>query len=254
MAHPEGVKHGWWQHWGKWWHPDGHEKPNEHEKPGGHQWWPHPHGYPQRPEHDDPTPTPTAPVYPGESTAAPVVPSGEPTPTCWTKCFEKAGITSEDQLCGNTAVNACIAKDCCKEEDKAYWTWYSDFCPAPSSGAGPISSSVIWSAPSYPSADPSSVAAPVYPSADPSSVAAPESSIPAYPSWLAPSGTYLSSQTVQPYPSWSSQTVQPYPSSSWGPSPTIINYSSQTVQPYPSWSASSNTFFPSNTINPYPSW
>ena len=102
----------------------------------------------------DPVSSSAYPIYPSGSSVAPVssstVPSATPTPTCWSDCFQENGVTSEDDLCGNTAVNACISENCCAEDDKAYWAWYTGFCPAASSSApvSPISSSAV---PVYPS-------------------------------------------------------------------------------------------------------
>lgn len=103
-------------------------------------------------------------VYPSASVSwAPVsssvVPSATPTPICWAKCFEEAGITSESDLCGNVEVDKCIHDGCCKDEAWAYWQWYDSYCGVPSSSyvipsstysVGPYSSS------SVPSSTPSS--------------------------------------------------------------------------------------------------
>lgn len=68
-------------------------------------------------------------------------PVSTPTPTCWTKCFTAAGITGESSLCGNAEVATCINDGCCQEEAWAYWSWYNDYCGAPSSSASAYPSS-----------------------------------------------------------------------------------------------------------------
>lgn len=84
------------------------------------------------------------------SSAAPA-----PTPTCWAKCFEEAGITAESQLCGNVEVDECITEECCQEESWAYWQWYESYCPDPSSTSPPVySTAPVYS--SVASATPSS--------------------------------------------------------------------------------------------------
>ena len=97
---------------------------------------------------------------PSSSSASPTTPTvpATPTPTdCWSKCFEEAGIASEDELCGNTAVDQCISSTCSPEEDKAYWAWYLSYCPS----TGPVTT---------PCVTPSSSATPsTTPSATPSS-------------------------------------------------------------------------------------
>ena len=71
-----------------------------------------------------------------------------PTPSCWTTCFGKAGISSESELCGNKEVNKCIYYTCSPADDQEYWGWYQGFCPAPSSSVVSYSAS-SYSASSY---------------------------------------------------------------------------------------------------------
>ncbi len=73
------------------------------------------------------------------SSSSSVSSSATPTPSCWNDCFGQAGITSEEQLCGNQQVNSCIYYTCSAEEDQAYWSWYNSFCPAPSTSTVPAS-------------------------------------------------------------------------------------------------------------------
>ena len=110
-------------------------------------------------------------VTAGASSAAAVA-SASATPACWTACFSQAGITSESQLCGNTAVDKCIQSTCSSAEDKAYWTWYNSYCPATSSAAVSASASAV----------PSSAASSSYP-------AAPSSASAAAPSYSAPASS-----------------------------------------------------------------
>ena len=115
-------------------------------------------------------------VTAGASSAAAVA-SASATPACWTACFSQAGITSESQLCGNTAVDKCIQSTCSSAEDKAYWTWYDSYCPATSSAA--VSASAV----------PSSAASSSYPAAASSYPAAPSSASAAAPSYSAPASS-----------------------------------------------------------------
>lgn len=232
------------QHWGKGWHPEHHHKHKHHhqweeEHPGKHHGWPHPHGYPKHHDHDDhddptghgkppayppagypeassadPIFSSAAPVYgsaaPVYSSAAPVPssPSSPVLPECWSFCFNKFGNPSEEELCGNEAVQDCICNHCEKADDKAYKAWIKDYCVAPkpsSSGASPV----------YASSSSSSYAAPVYASSS-SSYAAPV--------YASSSSSYWASNTVVPYPSWSSATVGP-----WSSSATVVYPSSSSA-------------------------
>jgi hypothetical protein len=127
------------------------------------------------------------------------VPSATPTPTCWSACFEKAGITDESQLCGNTEVDKCIHDTCCKEEDEAYWSWYDSYCPSPSSSVpvSPVSSSAI-----------------PYGSGSSSWAAAVSSSVPSYPA-----GSSAAAVSSAPY----------YGASSWEVTSTSVVSGTSTV-------------------------
>jgi len=78
--------------------------------------------------------------YPSSASASA---SATPYPDCWNTCFEQNDVTSEADLCGNTAVNECIYYTCCKEEDMQYWSWYNGYCPAVSSSASATPSSTF---------------------------------------------------------------------------------------------------------------
>lgn len=85
----------------------------------------------------------SAVVYSGSASAsvssAPV-PSGSAYPSCWAECFSENQVSSEAELCGNTAVDACIQQECTAAEDQAYWAWYESYCPATSTTTGYTSS------------------------------------------------------------------------------------------------------------------
>jgi len=87
----------------------------------------------------DAVPTSSISATYSASTTASSTGSATPTPTCWNDCFGQAGITAEEQLCGNQQVNSCIYYTCSAEEDQAYWSWYNSFCPAPSTSSVPAS-------------------------------------------------------------------------------------------------------------------
>lgn len=62
----------------------------------------------------------------GTGSAAPAIPTG--LPACWGTCFQKAGVSSPDALCGDDEVSNCIKAACATADVASYEAWLEKQC------------------------------------------------------------------------------------------------------------------------------